>query len=109
MPMCLVLRPEDEKIISVSRKKIIVHEEFYVKYDPTKGGLPLDNFKVPVINLDEVKTEQENLETIREYKDRMKIPDHVLSIKSLSDYRKHPELNEPTPPTQPSPAMMSEV
>ncbi len=66
MPMCLVLRPEDEKIISVSRKKIIVHEEFYAKYDPTKGGLPLDNFVVPVVNLDEVKTEQENLETIRE-------------------------------------------
>jgi hypothetical protein len=27
MPMCLVLRPEDEKIISVSRKKMVVHEE----------------------------------------------------------------------------------
>jgi len=109
MPMCLVLRPEDEKIISVSRKKIIVHEEFYAKYDPAKGGLPLDNFAVPVVNLEEVKSEQENLEAIREYKERMKIPDHVLSIRSLSDYRKHPEINEPTPPTQPSPAMMKNV
>ncbi len=33
--MCLVLRPEDEKIISVSKKKIIVHEEYYAKHDPS--------------------------------------------------------------------------
>ena len=109
MPMCLVLRPEDEKIISVSRKKIIVHEEYYAKFDPAKGGLPLDNFVVPTINLDAVKTAEENLETILEYKERMQIPDHVLSIKSLSDYRKHPELNDETPPTLPSPAMMKNV
>jgi hypothetical protein len=109
MPMCLVLRPEDDKIISVSRKKIIVHEEFYAKFDPAKGGLPLDNFTVPVINLEDIKTETENLETIKEYKERMKIPDHVLSIRSLSDYKKHPELNEPTPTTRPSPAMMKQL
>ena len=35
----------------------------------------------------------------------MKIPDHVLSIKSLSDYNRHPELNEPIPPTHPSESM----
>jgi hypothetical protein len=109
MPMVLVLRPEDEKILSVSRKKIIVHEEYYAKFDWTSGGLPLNTFSVPVLDLDEIKTANDNLETIREYKDRMKIPDHVLSIKSLSDYRKHPELNEPTPPTRPSPAMMKQL
>jgi hypothetical protein len=109
MPMCLVLRPEDDKIISVSRKKIIVHEEFYAKFDQTSGSFPLQHFSVPAINLEDVKTENENLESIREYKERMKIPDHVLSIKSLSDYRKHPEINEPTPPTQPSPAMMQQL
>ncbi len=109
MPMVLVLRPEDEKILSVSHKKIIVHEEYYAKFDWTSGGLPLNTFSVPVLDLDEIKTANDNLETIREYKDRMKIPDHVLSIKSLSDYRKHPELNEPTPPTLPSPAMMKQL
>jgi hypothetical protein len=91
--MVLVLRPEDEKILSVSRKKIIVREEYYAKFDWTSGGLPLNTFSVPVLDLDEIKTANDNLETIREYKDRMKIPDHVLSIKSLFDYRKHPELN----------------
>jgi hypothetical protein len=106
MPMCLVLRPEDEKILSVSRKKILVHEEYYAKYNPANGNNPLKNFDVPVLNLDELKTETENLESIREYKERLQIPDHVLSIKSLSDYRKHPELNEETPPTHPSPEMM---
>jgi hypothetical protein len=52
---------------------------------------------------------EENLETIREYKDRLGIPDHVLSIKSLSDYRKHPELNEPMQPTHPSTEMMKSL
>jgi len=109
MPMCLVLRPEDEKIISVSRKKIVVHEEYYAKFDHTSGATPLMNFAVPVIDLDDIKTESENLETIMEYKKKMNIPDHVLSIKSLSDYRRHPELNEETPPTHPSPEMLQQL
>jgi hypothetical protein len=106
MPMCLVLRPEDDKIISVSRKKLVVHEECYAKFDFSKGNLPLQNFEIPILDLNAIKTEQQNLETIREYKERMKIPDHVLSIKSLSDYRRHPELNEPIPPNHPPQAML---
>jgi hypothetical protein len=106
MPMCLVLRPDDEKIISVSRKKIVVHEECYAKFNSVNGMYPLAGFKVPSLHLDNLKSEAENLETIKEYKNRVGIPDHVLSIKSLSDYRKHPELNEPTPPTHPSTEMM---
>jgi hypothetical protein len=89
MPMCLVLRPEDEKILSASRKKILVHEEYYAKFNPANGNNPLKKFAVPVLKLDELKTKKENLESIREYKERLQIPDHVLSIKSLSDYRTH--------------------
>jgi hypothetical protein len=106
MPMCLVLRPEDDKIISVSRKKLVVHEECFAKFDLSKGGFPLSNFEIPVLDLNAIKTETQNLESIKEYKDRMQIPDHVLSIKSLSDYRRNPELNESTPPTHPPREMM---
>ena len=109
MPMCLVLRPEDDKIISVSRKKLVVHEECFAKFDLSKGGFPLSNFEIPVLDLNAIKTETQNLESIKEYKDRMQIPDHVLSVKSLSDYRRNPELNEPTPPTHPSSEMMKQL
>jgi hypothetical protein len=78
-PMVLLLRPEDNKVISVSRHKVHCHEEAYAKYDPTK--------------------------TIKDYKDKFKIPDHVLSVKCLSDFNRHPEMNEALPRTAP-PAKM---
>jgi hypothetical protein len=105
-PMCLVLRPEDEKILSVSKKKIIVHEEFYAKFNSANGSNPLAHFLVPVIDIDDVKTQTENLERIKEYKTKFDIPDHVLSIKCLSDYQKHPELNTATPTTHPPERML---
>jgi len=55
MPMCLVLRPEDDKIISVSRKKLVVHEECYAKFDFSKGNLPLQNFEIPILDLNAIK------------------------------------------------------
>jgi hypothetical protein len=111
LPMCLVLRPEDNKILSVSRKKMLVHEECYARYDPTMGTNPLANFsfETPVINIDAVKTQTENLQTIKDYKKLMQIPDHVLSVKGLSDYARHPELNEPTPDTRPPPEMLQHL
>jgi hypothetical protein len=39
--MVLLLRPEDNKVISMSRHKVHCHEEAYAKYDPTTGGNPL--------------------------------------------------------------------
>jgi hypothetical protein len=94
------------KIISVSRKKIIVHEDCYAKFTSANGNFPLAGIAIPILNLDDIRTEKENLETISEYKQRLKIPDHVLSIKAHSDYRKHPELNEETPRTHPSPEIL---
>jgi hypothetical protein len=108
-PMCLVLRPEDNKILSVSKKKIIVHEECYAKFNSANGINPLANFAVPVINLEDIKTQTENLEKIKDYKERCKIPDHVLSIKCLSDHNKHPELNEPTPASHPPKEMIQAI
>ncbi len=58
--MVLVLRPEDNKVISVSRHKVHCHEEAYAKYDPSKGGNPLENFAVPKIDLDKIKDKTED-------------------------------------------------
>jgi hypothetical protein len=100
-PMVLILRPEDNKVISVSRHKVHCHEEAYAKYDPVKGGNPLENFAVPKVDLDRVRTKEENLQTIQEYKEKFQIPDHVLSVKCLSDFNRHPELNDAMPITEP--------
>jgi hypothetical protein len=107
-PMCLVLRPEDNKILSVSKKKIVVHEECYAKFDSAKGTNPLAHFVIPVIDLDNTRTEIENLEKITNYKKEYNIPDHVLSIKALSDFQKHPELNIATPTTRPPKTMFND-
>ena len=57
-PMVLILRPEDDKVISVSRHKVHCHEEAYAKYDPSKGGNPLENFAVPKIDLDKIRAKK---------------------------------------------------
>jgi hypothetical protein len=106
-PMVLVLRPEDNKVISVSRHKVHCHEEVYAKYDASKGGNPLENFAVPKIDLDKIKGKEENLQTIADYKEKFQIPDHVLSVKCLSDFSRHPELNEAMPRTEPPEKMKS--
>ena len=105
--MVLILRPEDDKVISVSRHKVHCHEEAYAKYDPSKGGNPLENFAVPKIDLDKIRAKEENLQAIAEYKEQFQIPDHVLSVKCLSDFCRHPELNEAMPRTEPPEKMMS--
>jgi hypothetical protein len=102
-PTVLVLRPEDNKVISVSRHKVHCHEEAYAKYDPAKGGSPLESFAVPKVDLDKTRTKEENLQSIQEYKDKLNIlPDHVLSVKCLlSDFGRHPEMNVAMPRTEP--------
>ncbi len=77
-PMCLVLRPEDEKILSVSKKKIIVHEEFYAKFNSANGSNLLAHFLVPVIDLDGIRTQAENLERIQEYTPTTHPPEQML-------------------------------
>jgi hypothetical protein len=103
--MVLLLRPEDDKVISVSRHKVQCHEEAYAKYDSSKGGNPLETFAVHKLDLEKERTKEENLETILNYKEHFNIPDHVLSVKCLSDFNRHPELNESLPRTEPPAAM----
>ncbi len=103
--MVLLLRPEDNKVISVSRHKVHCHEEAYAKYDLSTGGNPLEYFAVPKVDLEGEKTKVENLQTIKEYKDKFKILDHGLSVKCLSDFRRILEINEALPRTAPPPKM----
>ncbi len=55
-PMALVLRPEDIKVISVSRKKIHCHELCYAKFDPTTQPRPVIHFSDFTMNEEEVDT-----------------------------------------------------
>jgi hypothetical protein len=58
----------------------------------------VNNFK---LNLDNVKGEVEGLTKISEFKTIYKIPDHVLSIKFLDDYKRNQEFNEAEPTNPP--------
>ena len=95
--MALILRPEDGKILSVSRKKILCHEEIYATFDAKKGRAPDANFDAFKIDLDNVKGEVEGLSQIGKFKELYNIPDHVLSVKLLDDYKRNPEFNHASP------------
>ena len=99
--MVLVLRPEDGKIMSVSRKKVLCHEEIYATFDATKGKAPIAEIEAFRMDLENVKGEVEGLNKIGEFKKLYNIPDHVLSVKFLDDYRRNPEFNEATPTDPP--------
>ncbi len=99
--MALILRPEDGKIISVSRKKVLCHEEIYATFDATKGMTPETSIESFNLNLENVKEKVAALNKISEFKKIYNIPDHVLSIKFLDDYKRNQEFNDPTPTNPP--------
>jgi hypothetical protein len=102
-PMVLILRPEDGKVMSVSRKKVLCHEEIYATFDATfdatKGRTPVADIATFKLNLDSVKEEVEGLNVIGELKKLYNIPDHVLSVKFLDDYKRNQEFNDAKKPT----------
>ena len=77
-PMVLVVSVDDFKVRSVSRQKIRVYEGAYAKFDPTKH--PAGTEIVP---------RHEEIHGVGDA-----VPDHVLSIKILSDAQRNAELNE---------------
>ncbi len=89
--------------MSVSRKKVLCHEEIYATFDATKGKTPIADIEAFKIDLDNVKVkgEVEGLNKIGDFKKRYNIPDHVLSVKFLDDYNRNPELNEANPTNPP--------
>ena len=91
--MVLVVSVDDWKVRSVSRKKIRIYEGPYARFDPTLGI--------------EVQPKHEEIHGVGDA-----VPDHVLSIKVLSDATRNAELNEPlvdtlTQPDPPDPSMTS--
>ena len=97
------IEAEDWKVISVSRKKVLCHEEVYAKNNSPMTINTIADLAKLKGDLESLKNESEGLEVISNYKEAFNIPDHVLSVKSLDDYRRNPELNEATstdPPRQ---------
>jgi hypothetical protein len=106
-PMVLVLRPEDNKVISVSRKKIHCHELCHAKFDPTTQPRPVICFTDFALREEEVddaikQAIKQSKEKIKEVQKQQQVPKHVPSVKSLSDYRRNSDLNMAIPNTLPS-------
>jgi hypothetical protein len=97
-PMALILRPADNKVLSISRKKIYCHEIMYAKFDPETQTRPLIDFKD--FSLDEAQVDEAIQSAITAEKEQKQtdgdeIPEHVLSVKLLSDSRRNQGLLSP--------------
>ena len=115
-PMALVLRPRDLKVLSISRRKIHCHELMYARYDPASGLRPAILFEDFILTENEIGSAIEkaknsnNAESMHKLQHvepmHAKIPDHVLSIKCLSDHKRNDEYNSPC--LDPIPSSMKE-
>ncbi len=105
-PMVLILRPVDEKVISVSRKKVHCHEMAYAKFNHltmTKPPTVFNDFTLTIEDVDTaiIEAEKVRMAEMKAWKDELKIPKHVLSTKSMSDFARNPEFNTATPQIAP--------
>jgi hypothetical protein len=94
-PMCMVYNPEEKKVISVSRKKIVCHEGMYANFDPTKAQVPRALFtEIDPTQPMETTDDSERLEA-----DDDKL-EGVHSIKVLRQSKMSQSMNEalPRPP-----------
>jgi hypothetical protein len=110
-PMVLILRPFDNKVISVSRKKVHCHEMMYAKFDAEYQSKPRIEFTDFTLDKEEIETAMRRAEAVPRtnpnfegkdddenkavhFKDTVEvIPDHVLSVKVLSDFKRNEDLN----------------
>ncbi len=103
-PMVLVLRPDDHKVLSISRKKVYCHELMYAKFDPDTQSKPQIDFKDFNLDAEEIgcaiqkaiasgENHHEST-TAKGYLARSAdgIPSHVLSVKSMSDSKRNQHL-----------------
>ena len=113
--MVLILRPEDHKILSISRKKVYCHEMMYAKFDAETQTRPRIDFKDFTLDTDEVDAA---IQKARELGERNRqshpeansftnisadtIPPHVLSVKALSDAKRNQHFLTPDDRTIPS-------
>ena len=119
-PMVLILRPADNKVLSISRKKVYCHELMYAKYDAEKHTRPQIDFKDFTLNetdvdkaiqkanaedeISRVATQQaigvHNNSPVKGGLSPRELvwskpPDHVLSVKSLGDANRNQGLLAP--------------
>jgi hypothetical protein len=119
-PMALVLRPSDNKVLSISRKKVHCHEIMYARFDPTSDSRPKIEFSEFALSEDEVDTAINKAKDISNYVEpihnievkqqgkndvdtihtlphvesiHISEPDHVLCVKCLSDYKPNNNFN----------------
>jgi hypothetical protein len=87
-PMVLILRPSDNKVLSISRKKVYCHELMYAKFDLDLQQRPQIDFKD--FTLSEKEVDEAIQSAIRDDEKSIKpnedmiVPEHVLSVKLLS-------------------------
>ena len=99
--MVLIMRPEDWKVISVSRKKVLCHEERYATSDSLSLKNSIADFTTLKADLESTQGEMEGLEVIAKFAQTFDIPDHVLSVKCLDDYKRNEQMNIATPTNPP--------
>ena len=91
--MVLILRPSDNKVLSISRKKVYCHELMYAKFDPDLQQRPQIDFRD--FTLSEKEVDEAIQSAIRNDKksiepdEDMVVPEHVLSVKVLSDSKRN--------------------
>ena len=89
--MALILRPSDNKVLSISRRKVHCHELIYARFDPSSGCKPevlFEDFILSDIEIGEA-INKANTSIAVDSKQHIlhvepmhaKVPDHVLSIK----------------------------
>jgi hypothetical protein len=117
--MALVLRPSDNKVLSISRKKLHCHEAMYARFDPASESKPKIEFTDFIISESDVniaidkandysdyveskhnlgvkhgKNDVDTIHTLPHVETmHVDVPQHVLSVKCLSDYKRNPEFN----------------
>jgi hypothetical protein len=98
-PMVLILRPSDNKVLSISRKKFYCHELMYAKFDPNVQQRPQIDFRDFTLNETEIDQAIQSSIALDEEKilskDEFKVPEHVLSVKMLSDSKRNQGLLSP--------------
>jgi hypothetical protein len=99
-PICLVYKPDDNKVISVSRMKLVCHEGMYAYFDSTKTQIP----KATIQELDtttEIANPQQEIEAKNskqpEQEEEADI-DGVHSVKILREASINASTNEVLPP-----------
>jgi hypothetical protein len=97
-PMCLVYQPDNHKILSVSRKKIVCHEGAYANFDPTHTNIP-DAVIAEIVPTPDPPDEEPKVNNLQQEDSRI---EGVHSIKVLREAKMNSSLNEPlpSPPTK---------